>query len=82
MQRLCLFRESIPAKKAVVTPAAKLGGEKIPEKNPMIPPRIVEAAPRYGPRINPIIGAVIAARVMALVGKPTIGKAGMKQKTV
>ena len=64
MQRLRLFRESIPAKKAVATPAAKLGRKKIPEKNPMIPPRIVEAAPKYGPRINPIIGAVIAAKVM------------------
>jgi len=36
--------------------------------------------PKYGPRIIPIIGAMIAAKVMALLCKPIIGKAGQKQK--
>lgn len=82
MHRLRLLTESVPAKKAVVTPAAKLGGEKNPEKNPRIPPKNVAVTPKYGPRINPITGAVTAAKVMALVDKPTIGKAGRKQKMV
>jgi len=38
--------------------------------------------PRYGPSSIPIIGAVIAAKVMALLGKPIIGKAGTREEYV
>ena len=79
---LRLFAYSIPAKTAVTMPDAKLGGEKWPAENPTAPPRSVDNMPRYGPSMIPIIGAVITARVMALLGKPTIGKAGMKEKHV
>lgn len=77
---LRLFAYIIPAKSAVTMPDAKLDGEKCPAENPIAPPRSVDNMPRYGPRIIPIIGAVIAARVMALLGKPIIGKTGMKEK--
>jgi len=58
----------------------KLGGEKEPAKNPIIPPKIVDNMPRYGPRNMPIIGAIIAAAVMALPGNPIIGEIGRKLK--
>jgi hypothetical protein len=71
----------MPAKTAATMPETKLGGEKEAAKNnPIVPPKIVENKPRYGPRIIPIIGAVIAASVIALVGKPIMGKAGMKEE--
>ena len=80
---LCLFAYSMPAKTAVTMPATRLGGKKVGEKkSPTIPPKSVDNMPRYGPRIIPIIGAVIAAKVMAPPCKPTIGKAGMKEKHV
>lgn len=80
-QALRLFPCSMPAKTAVATPDTKLGGEKdVAKNNPIIPPKIVDIMPRYGPRMIPIIGAVIAAKVMALLGRPIIGKAGMKEK--
>lgn len=72
---------SRPAHKATVMPETKLGGEKEPTKNPMIPPKVVDNMPKYGPRIMPIIGAVIAAAVMALPGNPIIGEIGRKPKT-
>jgi len=81
-QMLRLFVYSAPAKIAVMIPDAKLGGEKCPAKNPTAPPNSVDNIPMYGPRIIPIMGAVIAAKVMALLGKPTIGKAGMKEEIV
>ena len=79
-EMLCLFAYNMPAKTAVTMPAPKLGGEKCPAENPTAPPKRVDNMPRFGPRIIPIIGAVIAAKVMALLGKPIIGKAGMKEK--
>lgn len=83
VQVLRLFAYSMPAKTAVIMPATKLGGKKVgAKKSPTIPPKSVDSMPRYGPRIIPIIGAVIAARVMAPPCKPTIGKAGMKEKYV
>lgn len=83
MQRLRLFVYSMPAKTAVTIPDTKLGGKKAgAKKSPTIPPKSVDNMPRYGPRIIPIIGAVIAARVMAPPCKPTIGKAGIKEKYV
>jgi len=81
-QVLRLFAYSIPAKTAVTMPATKLSGEKCPAENASAPPRSVDNMLRYGPSIIPIIGAAIAARVMALLGKPIIGKAGMKEKYV
>ena len=70
--KLRLPKYMVPAENAATTPATKLGGEKCPVKNPIVPPKIVDNAPRYGPRSIPIIGAVIAAKVMNLLGKPTI----------
>jgi len=82
-QMLRLFAHNIPAKTAVTMPDAKLGGKKVgAKKSPTIPPKSVANIPRYGPKITPIIGAVTAARVMAPPAKPTIGKAGVKQKYV
>lgn len=81
-QMLRLFVYSMPAKIAVTIPAIKLGGEKYPAKNPTVPPKSVDSMPRYGPSIIPIIGAAIVAKVMALLGSPIIGKAGMKEKYV
>jgi hypothetical protein len=72
----------MPEHKAVTTPETKLGGEKAPAKEAMVPPRIVDNAPMYGPSIMPIVGAIIAAAVMVLLGKPIIGDMGMKPKTV
>jgi hypothetical protein len=73
----------MPAKTAVTMPDAKLGGKKVgAKKSATIPPKSVDNMPRYGPRIIPIIGAAIAAKVMAPLGKPIIGKAGMKEKQV
>ncbi|MDI6904913.1 MAG: hypothetical protein QMD13_05435 [Candidatus Bathyarchaeia archaeon] len=73
----------MPAKTAVTMPDMRLGGKKEgAKKSPTIPPKSVDNMPRYGPRIIPIIGAVIAAKVMAPPCKPTIGKAGMKEKYV
>lgn len=73
----------MPAKNAATIPDTKLGGEKNAEKNsPIIPPKVVDNTPNFAPRIIPIIGAVMVAIVMALLGKPTIGKAGQKQKSV
>lgn len=78
---LRLFAYNMPAKTAVTMPATKLGGKKVgAKKSPTIPPKNVDNMPRYGPRIIPIIGAVIAAKVMAPPSKPTIGKAGMKER--
>jgi hypothetical protein len=73
----------MPAVNAVTTPATKLGGEKCPAKNPIVPPKTVDNAPRCGPRNMPIIGAVIAAKVMNLLGRPTMWNTGMgkRQKT-
>ena len=82
VQVLRLFAYSMPAKTVVTMPATKLSGEKCPAENASAPPKSVDSIPRYGPSIIPIIGAVIAARVMALLGKPIIGKAGMKEKHV
>jgi len=79
-QRLRLPVYSMPAHKAARTPETKLGGEKEPAKNPIIPPKIVDNVPMYGPRIIPIIGAMIAAAVMVLPGKPTIGEIDRKPK--
>ena len=71
----------MPAKTAVTMPAAKPGANKMGAKKSLtIPPKSADNMPRYDPRIIPIIGAVIAARVMAPPCKPTIGKAGMKEK--
>jgi hypothetical protein len=81
MQRIRLPAHSIPAHKAVKTPAKRLGGEKEPAKKPIIPPKIVDNVPTYGPRIMPIIGAAIAAAVIALPGKPIIGEIGKEPRT-
>lgn len=72
----------MPEQNAVTTPETKLGGEKAPEKEAIVPPKRVENAPVNGPSIMPIIGAIIAAAVMVLPGKPIIGDMGMKQKAV
>lgn len=78
-----LFVYSMPAKTAVTMPDTKLGGKKAgAKKRATIPPKSVDNMPKYGPRIIPIIGAATAAKVMAPPGKPTIGKAGMKEKQV
>lgn len=79
---LRLFSYSMPAKTAVMMPATKLGGEKCPAEKAIAPPRSVDSMLRYDPSIIPIIGAVIAARVMALLDKPIIGNAGMKERYV
>jgi hypothetical protein len=72
----------MPEQNAVTTPETKLGGEKAPAKEAIVPPKRVENAPMNGPSIMPIIGAIIAAAVMVFPGKPIIGDMGMKQKTV
>jgi hypothetical protein len=83
VQVLRLFAYSMPAKTAVIMPAAKLGANKVGVKKSLtIPPKRADSMPMYGPSIIPIIGAVIAARVMAPPCKPIIGKAGMKEKYV
>jgi hypothetical protein len=81
MQSSRLPANSIPAHKVVKAPAKRLGGEKEPAKNPIIPPKTADNVPTYGPRITPIIGAAIAAAVIALPGKPIIGEMGKKPRT-
>ena len=41
----------------------------------------MDSVPTYGLVISPIIGAEMAAAVMALLGKPIIGKMGMRHRT-
>jgi hypothetical protein len=71
----------MPAIVEATMPEKKLGGEKIPAKNPIAPPKIVDSIPKYGPNIMPTTGAVIAAAVTALPGSPIIGEMAMKPKT-
>ena len=83
MQRAFLFFKSMPAMKADVIPAAKLGGENGEAKNnPRVPPNVVDKTAKYGPNTIPIIGAIIEAKVMAAPDNPTMGKAGIKHRIV
>jgi hypothetical protein len=71
----------MPAHKVAKTPETRLGGEKEPKKNPIIPPKNADNAPMYGPKIMPIIGAIIAAAVIACPDNPIIGEIFKKPKT-
>lgn len=82
MQPLRLLSRIIPAKKAVTMPEIKLGYDKEPRKNPIVPPRKVAVAPQYAPITMPMIGAVIAAAVIVCPGSPIIGDIFRKLKTV
>jgi hypothetical protein len=73
---------SIPANKAVTTPATNPRGVKYGLIDiAIVPPKNAERAPSFGPMIIPIIGARIVAATMALLKKPITGERGKKERT-